>query len=205
MLFPRHENDIKSLDPFTISEYLNLLRIIAVNSIVEPEIVVKDNDESFVLVRDIVLDDLITLEGILTHDYRLTGSSTIFTIKRESYYKKEENNLSSLIVTEMKSRLTLEKSDTGEEYDLPVSIECELSSLTTYRERTEALLISKRKVFLEKTYTHSNTLTHMSYRDPSVPATVDLQKSHISKGYCKIDVNSGHIIEEHYEYGYPEM
>jgi len=199
MFFPLYEKDLKSFDPFTISEYLSLLRIVNINSIVEPDLVEKDNDESFILVRNIVLDDMITLEGILTNSYRLINSSTVLTIKKDSYYKKEDNDISSTIATEMKSRLTLEKNDTDEEPDLPSLIECELSSQTTYSEKAESGLLSRRKVYLEKTYTHSNILTHMSYSDPSIQATVDLQKSYISKGYCKIDANSGHIVEERYE------
>jgi len=199
MFFPRYEKDIKSFDPFTISEYLSLLRIITINSIAEPDLVEKDNDDSFILVRNIILQDMITLDGILTNGYRLTDSSTVLTIKKDSYYKKEDNDISSKIATEMKSRLTMEKSDSDEEPDLPSLIECELTSQTTYSEKAESGLLSKRKVYLEKTYTHSNIVTHMSYSDPSIQATVDLQKSHISKGYCKIDANSGHIVEEHYE------
>jgi hypothetical protein len=199
MLFPRHERDTKSFDPFTISEYLSILRLMTINAIVEPDLLEKEGEESFTLTRDLVLDDMISLEGIFSESYRMTGNSTVLTIKKGSYYRKEDNEVSSMIVTEMKSRLTVEKGNSDEEPALPSMIECDLCTQTTYREKAESGLISKRRVHLEKTYTHNSTTTHMSYSDPFISATVDLQKSHVSKGYCKIDANSGHIVEENYE------
>ncbi|MDQ7821739.1 MAG: hypothetical protein RDV48_02980 [Candidatus Eremiobacteraeota bacterium] len=182
----RSDKKAKESDPFTLSEFENLARIIKYLGESVPA-KVKFEGDGFSLLDDLVIDRHLSLQGIFTEPYRITNAAAILTIKKGSFSRGKEL-VTSRIATELAGSFTLEKDDAGEE-GLPESLACELAMATTYVERTEDRLLSKGKVFIEKTFHHTSKLTQGEKASTT-----------ISRGYRKVNLHTGYVMEEKYDF-----
>jgi hypothetical protein len=188
MLNKRVKKDIKHFDPFTPSEYLNLLNIIRLNGKLSPECITLKGD-SFTLEKDLVLRDYIHLDGIFTQPYEINKSSFTITILKNSFFQAGQENMGKLSLT-MEGHIRIARTSADDITYFPDALECRLHSAVLFEECTEIGLISRRKVFYEKTFHHYAIVTGSS------PAWEESNPGHSVKGYFKIDASSGNVLEE---------
>lgn len=194
MLGPRTERDIGRFDPFTISEYENIIRIIHIYARENPGLVTL-KDGSFTLNDDIVIEDPVSVSGALTHSYDIRKSTAKLTIRKDSFYISDPEPASRISMETVCNFLAERESD-DESSDIPEILNCSLVTNTTFVEKSESTLLSKKKSFVEKTYSH--TLTATEFVEDTDPALVpdDAKKIYKKEGYCKINAATGYVIEE---------
>jgi hypothetical protein len=183
----------KNIDTFILSEYQGMLRIIRTCALLD-ERLAHLQDESFNVEADIIIDDFLSIEGIFWPSFIVKQGTCTLKILKDSYYRKDDTMRESRIATEMHHRLLLENEGTDEGEGLPEHIECSLLSQTTFSERTEPSLLSRKKTFLEKTYVNTNTITKARGAKKG-----DIGNSYVTRGFIRIDSASGCIMEESHE------
>jgi len=188
MAAPHVKKETKHFDPFTPSEYLNLLRVIRLHGRFSPESVRLDGD-SFSIEKDLLLKDYLKLDGVFSHPYEINKKTINITVLKGSFLAAGQEN-SGKISLIMEATIRIAGIGGDDMTFFPDVMEFKLYSTVLFEEYAESGLISRRKVYMEKTFHHRSTMTS------SIPAWEDHTTSHSVKGYFKIDAASGNILEE---------
>ncbi len=187
---PHVKKEVKHFDPFTPSEYVNLLRIIRLHGRIYPEIVTVRGD-SFTVEEDLLLKDYLSLDGIFNHPYEINKNSITITVLKDSFFTAGQESCGKISLI-MEAAIRIASLGGDDMTFFPDVMEFRLYSMMLFEEYMESGLISKRKVYLEKTFHHRSTMTS------SVPAWEEHSPSHSVKGYFKLDASAGTILEEAY-------
>lgn len=188
------ETDFLHFDPFTLSEYENIVRIIRIHALENPE-VIEARGESFVVRKNILLKDLISVNGVFTAPYTIKSSSTVLRIRKDGYYLEDRNPTSKLI-TEAECEMLLQREEGEESASWPVMLRCNLAAQNLYMEKTGSTLLSKKRVYIEKHYNHTILTTeHLDEIDYEVIPD-EACKIYKYSGFCKVDASTGFVMEE---------
>lgn len=190
----RSDIDFTHFDPFTLSEYENLIRVIRIQALVNPALL-ETRGESFWLKDDIVIDEHLSATGVFTPPYEIDESRATLRIKKESFLV-EKKNVRGEINTETECHFVLRRGEGDEFSQLPERLRCELITQNTYSEKAESTLLSKNKIFVEKKYRHILTTTEFTEEMDRALIPDDARKTYTLEGSCKVDATTGYVMEE---------